>query len=62
VLSASEDRTLRVLRRDTGACVAVAHGTSAFMSVTTTDTQVAAGDEAGNVWLFDLFLPAAEDT
>lgn len=51
--SCSEDFTLRAWDLRTGESFGVVYGTSPFRAITATADGAAAGDEAGNLWIFE---------
>ncbi|MFE8603751.1 AAA family ATPase [Archangium violaceum] len=54
VVSASEDRTLKVWEVETGRCLHTLHGVGAFHSVACTSQVICAGDVLGNVWILEM--------
>jgi WD40 repeat protein len=55
--SCSEDFTVRAWDLGTGESRGVIYGTSPFRALTATADGAAAGDEAGNLWLFEFSRP-----
>ena len=51
--SCSEDFTVRAWDLRTGESRGVVYGTSPFRAITATADGAAAGDEAGNLWIFE---------
>jgi len=53
VLSASQDKTLKVWDLDSYACLLTHRGDAAYTAVAATATGVVAGDATGSVWFLD---------
>jgi len=54
IVSASDDKTLRVWNFDTGECIYMVFGREAFTCVDVSSPALAAGDARGNVWIFEV--------
>ncbi len=59
VVSASEDGTLKVWEVETGRCIHTLYGSIAFRSVASSSEVLCAGDDRGNVWIFELSSPVS---
>jgi WD40 repeat protein len=62
IVSASADATLKIWAVSSGRCVHTVRGAAAFSCVAVAPGRLAAGDDAGNVWMLDcdLFLPPGD--
>lgn len=53
VVSASEDRTLKVWDLETCTCLVTHHGDAPYAAVATSATAIVAGDAAAGLWILD---------
>jgi WD40 repeat protein len=53
VVSASEDRTLKVWDLQTYACLLTHRGDAPYLAIATCATAIVAGDRAGGLWFLD---------
>jgi WD40 repeat protein len=53
VVSASEDKTLKVWELVTGTCLLTHRANAAYCAVAVTTTVIVPGDATGSVWLLD---------
>jgi WD40 repeat protein len=53
VVSASDDKTLKVWDLTTSACLLTHYGDSPYAAIIATTTSIVAGDNLGSVWFLD---------